>query len=49
MIANRIGQTKGTAEPCNIPRVAREKSFGRCTSKGTVGKRHASKNNVFHI
>jgi len=42
VIANRIGQTKGTAEPCNIPGVARQGSFGRRTSEGTIGKRHAS-------
>jgi len=41
VIAYRIGQTKGTAKPSNISGMARQESFGRCTSEGTVGKRHA--------
>jgi len=47
VIANRIGQTKGTAEPCNIPGEARQESCGRSTSEGTVGKRHASNKHCF--
>jgi len=47
VVANRIGQTKGTAEPCNIPRVARQESFGRCTSEGSVIKRHAANKYCF--
>ena len=43
VIANRIGDTKETAEPYNIPGVARWEIFGRYTSGGTVGKRHAFK------
>jgi hypothetical protein len=41
VIAKRIGQTKRTAKPSNISVVSRQESFGRCTSEGTVGKRHA--------
>jgi len=44
MIANRTGQTKGTAEQCNIPGVSRQESFGRCTSEG---KRQASNKYCF--
>ena len=47
VIANKIGQTKGTAEPCNIPGVARQESFGRRTPKGTVGDRLASNKHCF--
>ena len=47
VIANRIGQTKGTAEPCNIPGVARQGSFGRRTPKGTVGNRLALNKHCF--
>ena len=45
VIAKRTGGTKETAEPCSIPRVARQESFGRNrpTSGGTIGKRHVFK------
>jgi hypothetical protein len=43
VIAKRIGDTKETAEPCNIPEVARQESFERNTSEGTVGKTHVFK------
>jgi len=43
VIAKRLGDTKETAEPCNIPGVAKQENFGRNTSVGTVGKRHAFK------
>jgi len=43
VIANIIGDTKETTEPCNIPGVARQESFGRYTSGGNIGKRHVFK------
>jgi len=39
VIAKRTGDTKETAQLCNIPAVAIQESFGRNTSGGTVGKR----------
>jgi len=42
VITKIIGETKGTAKPFNKSGVARQDSFGRCTSEGTEIKRHAS-------
>jgi hypothetical protein len=43
VIAKRTGDTKETAESCNIPEVVRQESFRRKTSGGTAGKRHVFK------
>jgi len=47
VIAKRIGDTKETAEPCSIPGVGRQESFGIYTSGDTVDKRHASNKYCF--
>jgi len=39
--SKEIDQTKRTAKPSNISGVARQESFGKCTSEGRVGNRHA--------
>ena len=43
MISKTICDTNEIAEPCDIPGVARQTSFGNCTLEGTLGNRHAFK------
>jgi hypothetical protein len=43
MIAKTICDTNEPAEPSNIPGVARQARFGKCSLEDTLGNRHAVK------